>query len=390
MSPRPHALSFLDAPASWLLLAAAVVAIAVAAVSLLRLSRQRSLQRRASGERDDLAAALATIHTASREVAASFEIPHVARVLDHECRKFLDVDFIVVALIDETTRALRVVHHRSSAEMTADALHFLAEKTAGVLATRPRDLVVDDFELATVSKTVRSLAADDRMRSALASSLVIEDQVIGFACVQSFRPNAYTGRLPSSFATMIQQAALAIANARRSAAIVNDSISGFPRRDVFLRRMQEEHARAGRNGRTFVLCVVELDRLPEIAQRHGRIAGDIYLRAVTRAIRAVLRQADLACRFGGDQIALLLPDTELGDAVTAIERLRANVAELVVDVGHAAVRGTITAGLAAFPEHDAGEVRALLRRADEALLCAKRLGSDRIAVFAGDLDAQAG
>jgi len=95
-------------------------------------------------------------------------------------------------------------------------------------------------------------------------------------------------------------------------------------------------------------------------------------------VQSRLRGPDLACRYGGDEVCLLLPETDLAGAQAIAERIRSAVGALVVHVDTLAVRTTTSIGVAAFPDHDADNLKGLLRKADEALYTAKKSGRDRV------------
>jgi diguanylate cyclase (GGDEF)-like protein len=128
--------------------------------------------------------------------------------------------------------------------------------------------------------------------------------------------------------------------------------------------------------------MLDLDGFKEINDRHGHFHGDRYLRSLGLAIRSRLRAADLACRYGGDEFCLLLPETDLEGARIIAERIRKTVSRLVTDVDGDAARTTASIGVAAFPQHDTGDLRGLLLKADQALYQAKRAGRDRVVPFA--------
>ncbi len=99
-------------------------------------------------------------------------------------------------------------------------------------------------------------------------------------------------------------------------------------------------------------------------------------------IREQLRAADIPCRYGGDEFCLLLPQTGMAGARTIAERIRTAVATRAVQLEQRALRTTVSIGLAVFPQDGTGDLRSLIRKADEALYRAKGTGRDRVVPFA--------
>jgi diguanylate cyclase (GGDEF)-like protein len=171
-------------------------------------------------------------------------------------------------------------------------------------------------------------------------------------------------------------------NARHHEMATIDSLTRLFLRDYFFRRLEEEYERARRYRGSFALLMMDLDTFKEINDDHGHLAGDRYLRALGAVVRDRLRAADLACRYGGDEFCLLLPETDAAGALAFGERVRAAVSDLVVEGEGFRLRTTISVGVAFFPEHDTGDLRDLLLRADQALYQAKRAGRNRVVPFA--------
>jgi diguanylate cyclase (GGDEF)-like protein len=142
-----------------------------------------------------------------------------------------------------------------------------------------------------------------------------------------------------------------------------------------------EVARAVRTRSPLAVALLDLDRFKQVNDTHGHLAGDALLREVARTLRAVLREYDLAGRFGGEEFSLLLPQTRSTDAFRIAERVRGSIAGLTVIAPGAAgerVHATVSVGVAAL---DAGSERTLdelLAAADAALYRAKALGRDQV------------
>jgi diguanylate cyclase (GGDEF)-like protein len=120
--------------------------------------------------------------------------------------------------------------------------------------------------------------------------------------------------------------------------------------------------------------MIDLDYLRDINNAYGHRMGDAVIVGIAEAIRAVTRRSDLAVRFGGEEYAVLMPDTTIENAVTVLERIRAEVSTRVFEVDGASAHATVSAGIAAGP----GDVDDLVARADAALYRAKEAGRNRV------------
>jgi len=160
-----------------------------------------------------------------------------------------------------------------------------------------------------------------------------------------------------------------------------DALTGLHNRRQFRDILARELARAARNGSTVALVMVDLDHFKKVNDTHGHDAGDLVLRSLGALLRNSVRASDAACRFGGEEFALILPETTCGGAVQKAETVRLDVAGLDLEYdGKPLGKLSASFGVAVFPEH-AGDADTLLRVADEALYAAKGAGRNRVMVF---------
>jgi diguanylate cyclase (GGDEF)-like protein len=119
--------------------------------------------------------------------------------------------------------------------------------------------------------------------------------------------------------------------------------------------------------------LIDLDGFKAINDTHGHLAGDAVLRDVSQALRASVRLMDVLARYGGDEFAVILPDTDLAGAATLGERLRSRVGD---DQFQPVAQGalTLSVGVAAVPPHAASTATEMIELADRALYRAKRSG----------------
>jgi two-component system, cell cycle response regulator len=140
-----------------------------------------------------------------------------------------------------------------------------------------------------------------------------------------------------------------------------------------------ELSRARRFQRPLTLIMLDVDHFKSYNDLHGHQAGDQALRQLARLLKRSSRSYDLVARYGGDEFAIILPETGKNTAMEVAERIRSSVAETPIDGGHLAPDNHVTAslGIASFPD-DAADESALIRQADGALYHAKARGRDRL------------
>lgn len=161
--------------------------------------------------------------------------------------------------------------------------------------------------------------------------------------------------------------------ARRLADI--DAHTGLHNRRYFHETLAREVARSQRYERSLALVVFDLDDFKTINDRLGHLAGDAVLGQIGERVRAVVRASDIACRVGGDEFGIILPESTLEDAERLCERLKAHLIEQPISQ---AGRVQISAGIAGLRPQD--DAISLFERADDALYRAKEAGKGRVAI----------
>ncbi|MFZ5877518.1 MAG: diguanylate cyclase [Nitrospirota bacterium] len=156
-----------------------------------------------------------------------------------------------------------------------------------------------------------------------------------------------------------------------------DGLTGFINRTAFDDRLRQEFSRAARHGRAFALVFIDLDHLKAINDRFGHAVGDAAIRRFCDAIRDVIRATDVVGRYGGDEILVLMPETNLPEALLAGNRILSRVVGSPLTVEREQVALSASIGIAIYPDH-ARDKEALLRAADFALYQAKAAGRGRV------------
>jgi diguanylate cyclase (GGDEF)-like protein/PAS domain S-box-containing protein len=161
---------------------------------------------------------------------------------------------------------------------------------------------------------------------------------------------------------------------------VRDSLTGLYNRRHMEHALEREVLRAARNRRTVGLILLDLDHFKRVNDTYGHEVGDLMLRSVGEFLQANVRAEDIACRYGGEEFVVMLPEATLAMTQTRAEQLWKGIQALTVNVRGELLRPlTTSVGVAAFPEHGRS-LPELLRAADTALYAAKRQGRDRVVV----------
>jgi diguanylate cyclase (GGDEF)-like protein len=164
---------------------------------------------------------------------------------------------------------------------------------------------------------------------------------------------------------------------------ITDPLTGLYNRRRMSELLSREVDRANRFEHQLSLLIFDVDDFKAINDREGHPQGDAVLKAVADVVRMKTRSIDVAARYGGDEIALMLLETDFDGAVILAERLRTGVKEAGVSLRNGRPMGvTISIGVATLPA-SAVEVDALVDAADDALLRAKRAGKDQIRTAPG-------
>ena len=162
---------------------------------------------------------------------------------------------------------------------------------------------------------------------------------------------------------------------------MTDDLTGLANRRELLSSLERAIAAARRNRRPLALALIDIDHFKRINDNHGHPAGDAVIRRIAMLAVDVMRGQDTVGRLGGEEFAVVLPDSTANDALAACERLREAVGttDLEMETGHQ-IYITLSTGIAVFDRHDSAET--MIARADAALYAAKHGGRDQVKLAA--------
>jgi diguanylate cyclase (GGDEF)-like protein len=166
---------------------------------------------------------------------------------------------------------------------------------------------------------------------------------------------------------------------------ITDGLTGLYNRSFFDLSLRRELKRARRYGLAFSLVMLDLDDFKLVNDRHGHPAGDEALQRSSRVVQNGVREIDIACRYGGEEFAIILPETSRTGAYIVSERIRSDIKELFEHdpIGTPRISLSVSGGIAIYPT-DSNSAEGLLRMADRALYRSKHEGKNRITLHADE------
>jgi diguanylate cyclase (GGDEF)-like protein len=215
--------------------------------------------------------------------------------------------------------------------------------------------------------------------------LAAQGQMVGMLHVGSHFEGKLLERQKKLAVLMGEQIALALANLRLRESLRNqsirDALTGLYNRRYMEEQLEKEVNRSGRDGRKLSALMIDIDHFKEFNDRHGHAAGDTVLGSVGTLLNRMGRKSDLTCRYGGEELVVLFPETRLEDALALADRLRLAIKELALEHrGQPLGPVTVSVGVATCPD-DGKTAAELLRAADIALYHAKAMGRDRVSAW---------
>lgn len=257
------------------------------------------------------------------------------------------------------------------------------------------DLHIPDLQQDPRTSGMPAIQGAPAFRMYSGANLITSDGMrIGTLCVLDTQVRSLTPRQQDLLRRLARQVmalmelrqrdrelALALTAMQRLAS--EDGLTGLMNRRALIEALQREVERCRRKASALSVVMIDLDHFKDVNDRHGHAMGDAVLRGVASTLRSGIRAVDIAGRYGGEELCLVLPDTDAAGAATVAETLRAAVAAQPYEDGGHSVSITASFGVATFDKEGRNSADLLLRAADEALYAAKTGGRNRVSVAPG-------
>ncbi len=226
------------------------------------------------------------------------------------------------------------------------------------------------------------------INSAIVAPLIIENRPLGVISLDSPHSKAFTEadlRLLISFGSTVTAV---IGNAQLHASVqelaITDPLTNLYNRRGFFELGQREINRSNRTENELSVVLIDTDLLKKVNDTYGHSVGDQVLVSIAGHFRTNLRTTDIACRYGGDEFAILLPDTSVQTAIEVVDRLRCCISNTVIETTNGPLKVTISVGIASSSGGECNNLDMLLNQADQALYVSKQEGRNQVNVFSAE------
>jgi diguanylate cyclase (GGDEF)-like protein/putative nucleotidyltransferase with HDIG domain len=327
---------------------------------------------------------LSVINNCSTIVASSLNIQEIFGSFIEELKKVVDVNWASIVLVEEEgLSCVALSSKEGSAYQVGEKIPMQSSGT-GWVVTHKKPTVERDL-----SQEIRFSTGHDFYEQGMLSMvylpLIAKAEVIGSLILASRSPNAYSQQHVKLLEQLASQIAMPLENARLYAVTEEkarvDELTGLLNRRSLDEMIDSEISRHSRYGGKFTLAILDLDSFKAFNDTKGHLAGDTLLGQVGNIIRNGIRNSDQAFRYGGDEFAILLPQTDIEAASQVTERVRESIAT-ELDAGNINITASI--GLASWPE-DGMSHSDIIAAADLTLYRAKWSGGNRIFCASGTL-----
>lgn len=319
---------------------------------------------------------LSVINRSNAIISSNLNIQRIYDNFIKELKSVVNVDWAAIAVIEDTEINFMAIFTEIGSPWKVGERIPLKGTATEWVANHHKPLIESDL---TVENRFESgkYHLQHSLRSIAFIPLIISNQVIGSLTVSSRQPNAYNIRHIKLLEQLASQISMSIENARLYAKTERmarvDSLTGLLNRRSLDEILSDEIGRHSRYGGVFSLIILDLDSFKNLNDSYGHLAGDELLRQIGIIMSNAIRESDRAFRYGGDEFAIILPQTSLDAALKVAERIRQQT-YATIEIGSKPI--SISMGLSSWPA-DGVVAKDILGAADAALYQAKRGGGNR-------------
>jgi len=325
---------------------------------------------------------LFTLYNISKTMNSTFEMEELLNRIVKDISESMKIDRIAIMLVTKAGEELFIAS--STGFESNVALDFRAKKGKGIygkVALTGKSILIDEVD--KDSEIPPEDIFDSRINSILIVPFMRRAQVLGLICGYKDKPNKLITSDMQLFDSVAEHVCIALENARlfeeTKMLAITDGLTGLFNKRYFQDKLEMEFERARRKKHDLSLILLDLDNFKFYNDTNGHPAGDALLQELAPLIQSSVRKIDIACRYGGEELAIILPETNLEGAATIADVLLKKINQHPFHNREKQPLGCVSAsiGVNSFPEN-AHNIETLIVKADEALYKAKFEGKNRV------------
>lgn len=326
-------------------------------------------------------------------VAQGAKLPEILNAIVRHMESEDKASLCSILLLDEEGKHLLTGAAPSLPAFYTQAIHGIeigvGVGSCGTAAALGQRVVVEDIPTHECWAPYAKLAQEAGLRACWSEPILsAHGKVLGTCAIYHAEPRSPQAEDIERIAFAANLAAIAIENRSARAELerraYTDYLTGLANRRHFLEKAEKELARTVRYGRELSILMLDVDHFKQVNDTYGHKVGDLVLTRLAELCRATLRDVDVVGRIGGEEFAVLLPETGSEQAMEAAERLRGAIATAQVTLGGGLpLRFTASFGVTTLREKDVN-IDMLLNQADQALYQAKKEGRNRVHSYPAD------
>ena len=325
---------------------------------------------------------LFTLYNISKTMNSTFEMEELLNRIVKDISESMKIDRIIIMLISKAKEELFIASSTGfESNIALDFRVKLGKGLYGKAALTGKSVLIEEVDR---SKNISPHDIfDSRVNSILVAPFMRRAEVLGLICGYKDKPNKLSDSDMQLFDSVAEHVCVALENARlfeeTKMLAITDGLTGLFNKRYFQDKLEMEMERARRKKHDLSLILLDLDNFKFYNDTNGHPAGDALLQELAPLIQSSVRKIDIACRYGGEELAIILPETDKSGAAIIADVLLKKINSYPFHNREKQPLGCISAsiGVSSFPE-DAGNLEVLVKKADEALYKAKFEGKNRV------------
>ncbi len=366
---------------------AAVYPIARERLDSIFMPESESKDKRTQGKRRSDISILEQITPLARQINC-LDIQRIAELCVTGIPELVKVRFASVYVLDETSNILHLLRHNHpylinkivSLNQNPPSPMVMAVRSKGIILTED----IDSHQKPMIRKSQRRFLENYATKSCLILPLVCQERVVGVLNLADRTGSRFFRQEDIALVELLGQlVGASIGNIKlfekTQRQATTDGLTGLANHRTFYEMLERELWRSRRYGGHISVIMVDVDNLKKINDTYGHRVGDKAIRQVSQKIKQCIRQIDTAARYGGDEFAVILPNTSLAEAVVVAERMVEVVSRSTLAADEHEIPLSISVGLGQYDCHSRPED--ITSRSDQALYTAKQAGKNTVRIF---------